>query len=513
MVVDPGTLVVLSDASVVSRLAVKQGPFALSPYQLRNGANELTTVLTDGLGRQQVISRTDFYATPMMLRDGLTTWDVSAGLVRDGVTEHYGLPAASLKVSKGFGWLTGQVGAQMSSDGQNAMVGTMVRLGHAGVLTTQVGASHRADGQNGWSYQVRWDYASDNWNAYALHQQEHHFYQLGNPLLTRFRPTEQTRAGVMWRSPSYAWQASLAYNAFTVDHIHSRQVDASVRWSHGANNLGLNASFDLIHHAPKVFLEYRYTFDGGSVGASAQNNFGETFQANLVHRFAEDVTTSTRASWATTRQGHFINAQTDVYTPTHQAEVMVDHGPGGTLTSGRFMGSVYLGSGTVKPVALSQDSWMRVKVPNVPNVGVLLGGRYVGKTDKHGVLVVGQIPSLTPLRVRLNPENIPFGVELHQMDQTVAAPRREGIEVSFPVATMDARAFELVTPKGEDLPVESQTEDGHLVGYQGQLFLEHPTEGQTMRVAMPSGQACFIHVPKPLPAFGMNLKLTCQAQP
>ncbi|HRO04849.1 MAG TPA: fimbria/pilus outer membrane usher protein, partial [Terricaulis sp.] len=71
------------DGALSARAQVEAGPFALEDAPLISGAGQAQLVITDMLGRQQIISR-PFYVSTALLRPGLSDWTVSAGAQRRG---------------------------------------------------------------------------------------------------------------------------------------------------------------------------------------------------------------------------------------------------------------------------------------------------------------------------------------------------------------------------------------------------------------------------------------------
>lgn len=78
------------DGALRARESVQAGPFAVDSAPFVTGAGEAQLVVTDALGRQQVLSRPFFVSTDL-LRRGLSDWSVALGVER----ERYGEKSAA----------------------------------------------------------------------------------------------------------------------------------------------------------------------------------------------------------------------------------------------------------------------------------------------------------------------------------------------------------------------------------------------------------------------------------
>src|SRR5262249_2593301 len=79
----PSTVELYVNGILNARENVQAGPFEIDNAALLAGAGEARMVITDVLGRQQIISR-PFFVTSVLLRPGLADWQISAGAERQG---------------------------------------------------------------------------------------------------------------------------------------------------------------------------------------------------------------------------------------------------------------------------------------------------------------------------------------------------------------------------------------------------------------------------------------------
>lgn len=77
------TIELYIDGALRAREHVAAGPFALEDAPFVSGAGEAHLIVTDVLGRQQMISR-PFFGSTALLRPGLSDWSIAAGFEREG---------------------------------------------------------------------------------------------------------------------------------------------------------------------------------------------------------------------------------------------------------------------------------------------------------------------------------------------------------------------------------------------------------------------------------------------
>ncbi|HVK80648.1 MAG TPA: fimbria/pilus outer membrane usher protein, partial [Verrucomicrobiae bacterium] len=146
---------------------IEAGPFSIGDTPFVSGAGAAQLVVTDVLGRQQIISR-PFFVSTTMLRPGLTDWTASIGAVRPSIVDdHYAENFASARVRRGMmNWLTLEAAIENSDDRTRGALGASVtdwRLGQFSVMHTD------GDGPGATAYQ--WLRNSSQW-SFGLDYQE-----------------------------------------------------------------------------------------------------------------------------------------------------------------------------------------------------------------------------------------------------------------------------------------------------------------------------------------------------
>lgn len=102
------------DGALRARERVEAGPFELEEPPLTSGAGEAQLVVTDMLGRQQIITR-PFYVSTALLRPGLSDWSLAAGWAREAFgreSMEYGAAFVAARYRQGLSdAITGEIGA------------------------------------------------------------------------------------------------------------------------------------------------------------------------------------------------------------------------------------------------------------------------------------------------------------------------------------------------------------------------------------------------------------------
>lgn len=503
---DPGQVRVLANEAEVLRQDVERGPFTIDHYGLNPGRNSTSVVVRDQFGRETVLQQQDLYFTRDLLRDGLATWEVAAGRVRNG-RDDYGDVGAAAAVAWGASdrW-TLHASAQVDSNSHsNATVGATTVLGAVGgVLDVEAGRSTGPEGP-GSRVAASYDWRTRTAGVRVEHERQDNWWQLepaSGVALER-----ATRLNAHWR-PTRDLMFQAGYTHITTSKHRLRYAQLGARYAHGPHSLAANVSHDLEGSGTRVELGYRYQFgQSGSVYARAR-------QAPDVH--ALGVGGSLRTRWRDnpvmaaaeverSNQGTRAQARADLRTEHGMAGVRVSSTSGRTQVSAHFNGAVHIGGGDITLLNHAGTSHAVIDVPGQANVPVKLGGRAVGRTNEDGRLVVSAVAPLMPQAVELDVRGLPLGVEVGETKKTVRAQRLGGMHLVFPVETEQARVFTVVGEGLEPgLVVRSSTETTAL-GYEGLLFLEHPEPSQSLEVE----GVCRLTLPDTLPAYGDAVEVRC----
>ena len=164
------------------------------------------------------------------------------------------------------------------------------------------------------------------------------------------------------------------------------------------------------------------------------------------------------------------------------------------------------------------SSFAVVSTGDVAHVPVMLENRMVGRTNAHGELLVTDLNAYQHNRLGIDVTDLPAGYEVEELDVDVTPVDRAGVAWRFPLRPFSAVLMTLVDAAGAPVPagtpVASGRADPGTVGFDGQLYFEHPVAGARM-VAQGAGEPCHFILPAHIIQGDiMRLgKVTCEVGP
>lgn len=502
---DPGQVRLLANESEVLRQDVGRGPFSIDRYGLAPGANATSLVVRDAFGREVVLSQQLLYFAPSLLRKGLWDWEVAAGAVRDG--QDYGEPGLAARASYGASddWtLHGRL--QADAEHRHVVVGASTVLGEAGgLLDVELGQSQGPEG-TGRRVAFAYDYRAADWSFRVEHERNDNWWELGRAPIQ-----ERTRMQALFR-PHRQLTVRAGVSELKTQETQTRFADLGASYQRGQHAWGASVLYDFQGDASRVEVGYRYTFGNQSaVAVRARAAEGGSTAAVSGYTTAQVGETPVRlaAEAVDSARGLGLRARADWQTQAGRAQVELARPAGGELVAtGSFSGALHVSGQGITPLPRAPLAFAIVDVPGLVDVPVLVDGRPVGKTDKHGRLLVGQVNALVASEIKIDTRSLPFGVEIGSPVQTWTAPRGGSIHVVFPVVSSTARAF-ILQRDGQPLALDTVLQAGEqqtLVGYDGLFYLQQAIPGQAWEA---EGLGCQVRIPDPLPAATETPILAC----
>src|SRR5205085_6840749 len=145
----PSTVDVFVNNALARRTAVPPGPFSITNIPAINGAGEVRLVVTDLLGRQQIITQ-PYYGSIQLLKRGLEDFSYEAGLTRRDFaleSDHYGQPMAAATYRRGFtDVFTGELHAETSAGVRTVGPTGVFRAGNLGLVSGSYAVGHSDQG-------------------------------------------------------------------------------------------------------------------------------------------------------------------------------------------------------------------------------------------------------------------------------------------------------------------------------------------------------------------------------
>ena len=455
----PSTVDVFVNNALVAQQPVRPGPFSITNIPPVTGAGNVTLVIRDELGREQVITR-PFYASQALLRPGLDDFSVEAGWLRRNfgiASDDYGPWFASATFRRGLSSeATGEVRAEAEAGLANVGASGDVLVGELGIVDTSLAAGRNRVG-SGARVAVGFERQSPGLSL-AVHGAwaSPRFRQLGDfeSTLTVEREVIATAGYGFGRFGT----ASIAY----VDRHYREQSAAAIasfgyslgldRWGYLAASLtrvrgdGGATAINVIWTVP-FGTATSATLGVDRVRGAGANRDEVSLSAQRNLPAGEGVGWRLRASDNGPRQaqidvqGRYASLSAEV------AEVQRRTGERVSLTGGigAIADSLFV-SRTI------DDSFGLVRVRGYPDVRVYAQNQEIGRTDASGSLVVPRLLAYQRNALRIEQADLPFDAEFDALVQEAVPYARNGVVVDFAVRPARGALVTFVLENGQPVP-------------------------------------------------------------
>jgi outer membrane usher protein len=503
----PSTVDVFVNGRRVVNEDVPPGPFTIDRVPAVTGAGQMQIVVTDALGRQQIIAQ-PFYSGPTLLRAGLNQYSIEAGAVRENYassSNEYGDMALAGTWRRG---ITDRLTAEVHAEGQAggpaaAGVDTAVQVGTLGILSLT--AATGGDGEMGWLTGAGFDRNGPRFSLFArTRYASQRFAQLGTGLAAD-RPRRLTFGGVGVGLGRYgSAQASFGQQTY---------------WNGpGAQTLGLSYSLDLgaLGHlgliasrtegddtTHDVFLNWTLSLGGQrTVGLGMQYSPGAEAAApfEAVATMQQSVPPGTGTGYyASVSSSMDVRLNYAVQGRAGRADVQYarqDDVDG--WRAGAAGGLAITGAGVMPSRRLDQ-SFAVVTVADYPDITVYVENQPVGRTDGKGRVLLDSLRAYERNAVSIDPKELPLDASLANPKTSVTPAYRSGPVVHFPVLRARAATLRLVLADGGVVPAGAQVTTTHEqapVAYDGLVYLTS-AEGRQQATARWQDQQCRFEFERP----------------
>ena len=458
----PSTVDVFVNGNPVASQDVQPGPFEIQGVPAVNGAGQLQVVVTDALGRQQVISQ-PYYAGSTLLREGLAEYSFELGGIRQNYateSNDYGSTVGAATYRRGISdRVTAEVHGEAESDGAAAGgVEGAVQVGTLGIASATGAIGGDSDGV-GWlgglgfesngrrfSYFVRGLYASES------------FAQLGDTF-SSVKPRSRAFTGVGFSLGRYG----------NLQFAYGRQEN----WhAPGAQTFGLGYSLTLGALGSLNF------FADHSNSDDSQTDLQLTWTMSFGERGSASATVQQASGGNGTREGLSADASVQQSLPVgpgsgyiaslssnqdyhlgyayqgHAGLVTADYaranGQDGTRIGAT--GGIAISGAGIMPSRRLDQSFAMVQVADYPGIEVFVDNQPVGRTDRKGRVLLDNLLPYQSNEVGIDPNQLPMDATIATQTMTVTPAYRSGVSVKFPVSRADSMTMRLVQPDGRPVP-------------------------------------------------------------
>lgn len=478
---------------------VQPGPFVLSEFPRVVGAGQAVVVVTDALGRSSQTS-VSLYSDYQRLAPGLNDFSLEAGLLRRGfgvVSNDYGAdPVASASWRHGLRQdvtieLHGEAGPGLQLAGAGLAWSPFARYGV--VIASYAHSTGDATGrQRAAGYQ--WFGQRAGFDLYAQRASAG-FRDLGT-LDGGSRPLRaQDRASAWWTIPrgslSLTW---LRYR--DPDSVASRTV-----------SLGVSQSFRRLALSANAFDDDRA---GRGVSLSLSVPLGAELNASLnIDHVRDDTavvadvrrTAPYEGGWGWQAQVRDNgDGQVGAHWRASTGEFRLGVDRVNDRTGGFAQGNgslVWMGGEGFASRRIS-DGFAVVSTNGIADVPILYENRIAGRTNAGGYLLLTDLRGWQRNRVAFDPDALPAGFKIPAIERMVTPADHSGVHVRFGLAPLRAATVLLHDAHGQPVVAGSRVrradDSEAIVGFDGELWLEHYVDGETLRWSR-AGKDCAVTLP------------------
>ncbi len=515
----PSTVDVFVNGRSVGSSEVPAGPFVVNQVPALNGSGDVTIVVRNALGQQQIVS-VPFYSAAVMLQPGLSLYDFDLGAVR----ENYGLD---------------------SSDYGPLIASGTGRHGFSSVLTGEVHAEAMRHGP--WAAGLDIAQGIDHWAVATFD------FAVGGQAAT---------SGLLGSGPQPA--SSGTYEALGMQRVN-HQLSITLEAQHASRgfrevgnvnglptprdrglaqlgwNMGKPGNLQLAFVAQRnpddtrqqaIGVTYQVSLWRGSFSANATRTTGDTRDTNVSLVYVlpldarrntstqfryDDQLPSPNAALVQTLQknlppgvgdGYMLAAGTDAsYNLEYERQtnvLLIDAAAARFLdTSAQhatLSGGMTWMDGELRLARTVNDSFATVEVAGIPGVTVYYDNQPVARTDDNGLALVRDLRSYDVNRLSIDPLELPLDAQLTNAQVQVVPPYRSGTLVQFPIKRIHPSVFRLQRADGSAVPagavVRFQGEE-FPVGLDGLAYVTNYDHGTTGEAHWKDGQCTFRLPPPP----------------
>lgn len=436
----PSTVNLLVNNRFAATSEVPPGPFDLTQVPLVTGSGQMQLVVRDMLGRETLISQS-YYVAPQLLAPELSDFSFEAGSFR----EQYGVRSNDYGETFGAGTyrrgvtdsVTGEARAEVQSGRTAAGLDISALINDFLVVGLAAGYS-ASEGEHGADYVANVQRITPQFGvSLGAERFDQGFSQLGAGA-AEAKPKDQLNA---------AGGGPLGHG-ITAGLSYVRQTTwEGARFSLVGANLGLA----LPHNAYLSISANRELNAGKSCGGainlivplgtrrtlaagSAQNPDGHVI--NTVQA-TQSVPTGPGWGWRGAVSDNLtqrFQAGATYNSNYGQVEVEGNQGAGANAIRLGASGSV----GWMEGLAfasrrIDQEAFAIVKVGDIPNIPVSLSNQVAAITNAQGLALVPNLLPYQSNQLTLNPDQLPFDVEIHGVREMVIPYARSGAFVNFSV--------------------------------------------------------------------------------
>jgi len=496
----PSTVDVFVNNQKVSSQSLPPGPFVIDQLPAVTGAGEVSVVVRDALGREQLLTE-PFYSGLQQLAAGLSQFQFDLGKLRNDyavASNHYGATLADGTYRHGLtNLLTLEGHGEALEHGAHSIgVSAAVSLGSLALINGTLAAGGDAQGSGSLlaaglerrgerlSFVLGRTYESAGYRQVAsslspaLQFHTRDVAQLGAPVPhVGSVSVAYARQSNYSAAPLQTWSADYSRNAGRSGIV---TLTATRTQQAGVASSSVFLTFTLTLDRRRALL---LSANGGAGPGSPDQELDATYvQSPPVgpgqgYRLGVSTHGNYDADWRNQGQAGEL-----------ELEAARNQGVAGT--SAYWSGAFTLLGGDVHAVRQVNDSFALVDVGGLPNIPVYIDNQLITHTDAGGRALLHQLLPYQSNRIGIEPVDLPLDTAIGARTLVIAPPYRSGVVVRFPVEHVAGATFHLVLPDGQPVPLGAQVRfkgKDFPVTYEGMTYVtgfDHGLAGEAHWAAM-----------------------------
>ncbi len=465
----PSTVDVFVNNQLVTSSQLPPGPFVIDRLPTVSGTGDVSVVVRDALGREQVVTQS-FYSSTTLLAQGLTQYSVNLGKIRDDyglASNQYGPLLGEISYRRGItdGFTLEGHGEYLAGDSHAAGVNAAFAVGRTGVINVTAANGGDSTG-SGWLSGVGIEHRGTNTSFIASSLwATSDFSQVGDPLVPALRMRQRNLLQTGMGLGSFG-SLSLAYVRQTYRDAPMQQtlgLTHSISFGRvGALNLTLtrirtagspSSSAQSSNSAYLIFVvpisprraATLATVGGSGTGAPANEVIASLTQSPPVgpgtgYRFSASTAGNYDADWRQQFRGADL-------------ELEVARNQGFEGRSAYLSGAMTFLDGQLNTTRTVNGSFAMVDVAGLADVPVYVENQLTTHTDANGRALLYNLRPYEANRISITPEDLPLDTSIGASSTIMAPPYRSGVIARFPVERVRSGTFRLVTEDGKPVPV------------------------------------------------------------
>jgi outer membrane usher protein len=514
-VTTPSSIDIYNNGVFVRRDQLPPGQYELQNLPLSNGSNNVTAVVRDAFGREQVINNPNYFSVNI-LKAGLSDHSFNVGFRRQDTinTTKYSDLLALASYRQGItDSLTAGVRLESSPNVLNIGGDVAIKLPFGEVAVE--GATSTSQGSRGTAGALRYNYVSPGFGfsastkmmspAYANTTLEPQQDRSSSDLSfqTVFPIFKGASLNLQYQNIQDRDRGNLSRLSASTGFNIIPQGNLSLTFSHTnqANTRPDNSIFVAFSHFNTDnnsirSLTYQNQNDRSMTTAQldqplgTNDGLGYRLQARLMDGQA-------MTSDATLRGQTSFGRYEFNYNRSGNQDNTYLNAAGGILAMG---GRTFL----TRPL---DGSYALVEVPGMPNVSVKLNNNIVGKTGKDGSLIVTGLQPYYANKIGINPKDIPLDYTTGNSSKLITTPERSGVVIKFTaqriqaffgkILVQTATNTSLVPSYGQITFDLKDRKVSSPLGIDGEFYLENLPTGNHTALVEYEGSECWFNIDVP----------------